>query len=62
MPTANNLFDALNTCYLSSLAFRFAQVPNARFGHVQMNLAAILSLRICRLSSNLLNGTPLECI
>ena len=42
--------------------YRFAQVPNARFGHVQMNLAATLSLRICRLSSKILYGTPLECI
>ena len=34
--------------------YRIAQVPNARFGHVQMNLAATLSLRICRLSSKIL--------
>ena len=34
--------------------YRFAQVPNARFGHVQMNLATTLSLRICRLSSKIL--------
>ena len=32
-----------------SLDFRFAQVPNARLGHIHASMVAILTLRICRL-------------
>ena len=29
------------------LYFRFAQVPNARLGHIHASMAATLALRIC---------------
>ena len=32
-----------------SLDFRFAQVPNARLGHIHASMVATLTLRICRL-------------
>ena len=31
------------------LYFRFAQVPNARLGHIHASMAATLALRICLL-------------
>ena len=53
----NNFFAAIFALRI----YRFAQVPNARFGHVQMNLGhaktsfvATLGFRICRLSSKIL--------
>ena len=32
-----------------SLDYRFAQVPNARLGHIHASMVATLALRICRL-------------
>ena len=41
----------MGVCRLSSLYFRFAQVPNARLGNGPTSGPAPLALRICRLSS-----------
>ena len=46
-----------------SLDFRFAQVPNARLGHIHASMVATLALRICRLivtntSPQIFSGIP----
>ena len=33
--------------HLVKLYFRYAQVPNARLGHIHASMAATLALRIC---------------